>query len=74
MKSGFKQIKTYTVRVWDIHVEEKFCGFKYEVKCDGKLIERDAHDSSHTRKPNTMRKILKSGYAAELALGCALGG
>jgi hypothetical protein len=59
--------ETIQVMVWDIVVGKRYYSFHYRFYRDGKWTGGQ-YDSSHSRSPATIRKLLKNGYAIDIVL------
>lgn len=71
-KSMNKTVKKYTenfkIEISKISVGKRYYSFNYILFRNGVLIKKDEYASTHSRSPQTMRKYLRNGYAAELVL------
>lgn len=67
-----KKVEKYTenfkIEISKISVGKRYYSFNYSLFRNGVLVKKDDYASSHERSPQTMRKYLRNGYAAELVL------
>lgn len=61
-------IETIKVETNNVKVGKRYFSFDYKVWRNRKLVSEGNYDSSHSRSPSFMRKVLKNGHATEIIL------
>ncbi len=57
-----------TVSVYRVKVSKKYFSFNYRFWRNGKLVTTATFDSSHSRAPATIKRLLSKGWGTELVL------
>lgn len=60
--------ENFKVSVWNITVGKRYFSFEWRAWRNGKLLDEGKYDTSHSRSPAFMRKILRNGHAVEIVL------
>lgn len=64
-----KMIERFKITTYNFKVSKRTFSFDYQIERNGKVVEEQHYNSSHSRAPQTIKKYLEQGYATEIVLG-----